>query len=348
MKRKSRMLKLGNIELGGNNPIAVQSMIMCDPININESLRQIHLLENAACDLVRVAIPTIESARALGEIKKNISIPLVADIHFDSELAIEAIKQGADKIRLNPSNIRNSQKIREVVACAKDYKVAIRIGANEGSLKTAERGYSSPAKALFEAVRSELELLEKMSFEYIVLSAKASDLKTNQEVNRLLANHFDYPLHIGVTEAGLPSQGIVKTTLGLGPLLMEGIGDTLRFSLSGSLEDEIFAGKSLLRYLGLEHSVEVIACPTCGRCRWDVASVAKIVSIAVSRLKINATIAVMGCEVNGPGEAAGADFGLAGAGKKVLFFEKGKCIASGNQTEMLNVLMEKLHAWTLS
>lgn len=342
MRKETKLIRIGSRAIGAKQPIAIQSMLMCDPINKPEALRQIQVLEKAGCDLIRIAVPSMESAKNLNYLKNNMHLPLIADIHFDPELAIEAIKQGVDKIRLNPSNIRNESKIREVVACARDYGIPIRVGANQGSLKTQDKADSSPANALFEAICREVDILEKMNFHQIVLSAKASDISINLEVNRKLSQHFDYPLHLGLTEAGLPCQGAVKTSVGLSPLLMEGIGDTLRFSLTGSLEEEIYAGRALLRYLNLEDSIEVIACPTCGRCKWNVAQAALKISQAVSHLKVKASLAVMGCEVNGPGEAAEADFGIAGTGSKVLLFEKGVRVASGEENEMIQLLLEKI------
>jgi (E)-4-hydroxy-3-methylbut-2-enyl-diphosphate synthase len=342
MRKKTKLIKIGSKAIGSNHAIAIQSMLMCDPLNLQEAFRQIQVLENAGCDLLRVAVPSMESARTLNKLKNLMHIPLIADIHFDPELAMEAIKQGVDKIRLNPSNIRNEVKIREVVACAKDHGIPIRVGANQGSLRTQDKLRTTPAKALFEAICKEVDLLEKMSFNQIVLSAKASDIATNLEVNRHLSQTFDYPLHLGLTEAGLPCQGAVKTSLGLSPLLLEGIGDTLRFSLTGSLEEEIYSARALLRYLNLEDSIEVIACPTCGRCKWNVAKAAARISQAVSHLKVKASLAVMGCEVNGPGEASEADFGIAGTGSKVLLFEKGVRIASGEEETMIQLLLDRI------
>ncbi len=345
MKKESKELKIGKCTIGGNQAIAVQSMLTCDPLDIHEAIAQIKELETAGCDIVRVAVPSMESAQKIAFLKTHTALPLVADIHFNADLAIEAIRQGADKIRLNPSNIREERKIQEVVTCALDYKIPIRVGANEGSLKSTERSNKSVVAALFEAVCREVSLLEKYNFNDIVLSAKASDILINQEINRKLSSHFDYPIHLGLTEAGLPCQGIVKTTIGISPLLLEGIGNTLRFSLTGSLVEEVYAARALLRYLGLEESVEVIACPTCGRCRWDVSSAAKRVMDAVSRIKLKASVAVMGCEVNGPGEASHADFALAGSGKQVLLFKHGQRMASGKEEEMLKLLLELLHHW---
>jgi (E)-4-hydroxy-3-methylbut-2-enyl-diphosphate synthase len=342
MRKETRKIRIGATSIGARQAIAIQSMLLCDSTNKQEALRQIQTLENAGCDLIRIAVPSMESAKNLNYLKSNMRLPLIADIHFDPELAIEAIRQGVDKIRLNPSNIRNEVKIREVVACAKDHGIPIRVGANQGSLKAQDKLKTSPAKSLFEAICREVDILEKMNFDQIVLSAKASDIDTNLEVNRSLSQHFDYPLHLGLTEAGLPCQGAVKTSLGLSPLLLEGIGDTLRFSLTGSLEEEVYSARALLRYLNLEESVEVIACPTCGRCKWNVAQAAARISQAVSRLKVKASLAVMGCEVNGPGEAAEADFGIAGTGSKVLLFEKGIRIASGEEEAMIQLLLEKI------
>ncbi len=342
MRKKTKLITIGTKAIGDQQAIAIQSMLMCDPIKLEEALTQVQALESAGCDLIRVAVPSMQSAKNLSILKSKMHIPLIADIHFDPELALEAIKQGVDKIRLNPSNIRNEVQIREVVACAKDHGIPIRVGANQGSLKAQDKHKTSPAKALFDAICREVDLLEKMNFHQIVLSAKASDIRTNLEVNRNLSQAFDYPLHLGLTEAGLPCQGAVKTTLALSPLLTEGIGDTLRFSLTGSLEDEIYAARALLRYLNLEDSVEIIACPTCGRCKWNVAQAAARISQAVSHLKVKASLAIMGCEVNGPGEAAEADFGIAGTGSKVLLFEKGVRIASGEEEAMIQLLLERI------
>ncbi len=347
-RKPTKSIRIGNQIIGSDHPIAVQSMIMADPKKLETSISEIHTLEKAGCDMVRVAVPSRESAMQLRKLKENTRLPLIADIHFDPELALISIQQGVDKIRLNPSNIRNPLKIREVVACARDANIPIRVGANEGSLKVSDTSSSTLLDALFDAIRREVDLLEKFNFDNIVLSAKTSNIERTIAINRMLSNSYSYPLHIGLTEAGLPAQGIVKTCLALTPLLLEGMGDTLRFSLAGHLQEEVFAARSLLRYLDLEPGVEVIACPTCGRSRWKVAQAAERIQEAVSHLKIKATIAVMGCEVNGPGEARHADFGLAGTGEKVLLFEKGQRIALGDENAMMEALLKKLSTWSQS
>jgi len=323
-------------------------MVLSPPHKVQAVLKEMAELTEAGCEIVRIAIPTVEDAVYLGKIISEMPLqptgsrmPVVADIHYDPRIALAAIKQGIDKIRLNPSNIKDASQIRSVVQAAKERGIPIRVGANTGSL----RRYSTVEDAvsqLYEAVCGEVRILEEQDFHDIVLSAKGSSPEINEAINRKLSTEFDYPLHIGLTEAGPLIPGIVKTTLGLAPLLRDGIGDTIRCSLSGELSAEVMMARSLLIELGMRKGVRIISCPMCGRARWDVQKYASEIYKETIRLGINATIAIMGCEVNGPGEAREADIGLAGSGDCLVLFEKGTICAKGTIGEMLQLLREKL------
>lgn len=341
MRKKTKEIRIGNVKIGSNNHIAIQSMVKVHPANIKEAINQIHRLADVGCNLVRIAVPDMEGAEALSFIKKESEIPLIADIHFDYRLAIKAIKSGVDKIRLNPSNIKSFDNIRKVVECAKDHDIPIRVGANFGSLKeTSERG--STVEELFNAVKSEVSLLESLGFYNIILSAKCSDIELNYLINKKLSESFDYPIHIGITEAGTLLSGVVKSSIGLAKLLDEGIGDTIRVSLTGELEREVIAGIAILKTLNLYEGIDIISCPTCGRAKIDVAKYANDVYEKLRGIKKNIKVAIMGCEVNGPGEAKDADIGIAGSGTYSVLFEKGKIIAKGDPSEMIEILVKKL------
>lgn len=315
-------------------------MTVASPANTDRCLSEIKRLEAVGCDLIRVAIPDMASAKAVRILKQYAKVPLIADIHFDPDLALEVIDQGIDKIRLNPSNVKDPVRIKDIVQGASAKHIPIRVGANAGSIKLTPGTLLTDA--LFEALRHEVDLLESQGFSQIVLSAKCSSMEQNRILNQKIAEQYDYPIHIGLTEAGLLTPGIVQTTLSLSALLKAGIGDTLRYSLSGELEQEVIAGKTLLQSLGLRSGVRVIACPMCGRSRWDVQQYAEKVSTACVTLDRSITVAVMGCEVNGPGEAREADYGLAGSGSYVVFFEKGEIQDKGTPEDMLKKLLDKI------
>jgi len=337
IRRLTRSIQIGPRFIGSQHPILVQSMTVAKPSQTDTCLEEIHRLESVGCDFIRVAIPDMASAKAVKILKQASSVPLIADIHFDPDLALEVIDQGIDKIRLNPSNIKDPGRIREIVQAAHQSHIPIRVGANAGSVKM--EGNQTLIEALFQALEKEVALLESLDFHQIVLSAKCSSIELNWKLNQLIASRFDYPIYLGLTEAGLLAPGIVQTTLSLSSLLQAGIGDTIRFSLTGELEQEVNAGKALLQALGMRQGVRIIACPMCGRSRWDVQANAEKVTKALSNLDQPLTIAIMGCEVNGPGEAREADFGLAGSGAFVVYFEKGEILDKGTPDEMLKKLL---------
>ena len=341
LRKKTNEIRIGDVYLGATHPVLVQSMVICPPHMVQEAIRQIQELTTFGCDIVRIAVPTMEDTEYLGKIKKAISIPLVADIHFDPLLAIASIKQGVDKIRLNPSNISDSQMIRKVVKLAKERDCPIRVGANSGSLRRFE-DIDDAIDQLEATIKREIDLLHQYDFDTIVISAKSSHLEINEAINRNLSKIYPYPIHLGVTEAGTLIPGIVKSTLGLLPLLEDGIGDTIRFSLSGELGAEIEAGLALLKELGIRKGVSLISCPMCGRAHWNVAETAKRIMLATNHLTTDLSIAVMGCEVNGPGEAREADIGLAGSGNSIVLFEKGNIVAKGQPEEMFKELLRRV------
>lgn len=315
-------------------------MTVASPSRTEQCIEEIHRLEAVNCDLIRVAIPDLPSAKTVKTLKQATSVPLIADIHFDPDLALEVIKQGIDKIRLNPSNVKDPGRIKEIVEAAREAHIPIRVGANAGSVKA--EGNQTVTESLFQALQKEIDLLESFDFHEIVLSAKCSSLEQNWLLNHQIAKKYDYPIHLGLTEAGLLAPGIVQTTLSLSSLLHAGIGDTIRFSLSGELEQEVNAGKALLQALGLRQGVRIIACPMCGRSRWNVQAYAEKVTNACSNIHKALTIAIMGCEVNGPGEAREADYGLAGSGAYIVYFEKGVILDKGSPEEMLKKLLNSV------
>lgn len=341
MRKKTKEIRVGNIKIGGYNPIAVQSMVKVHPANTKKAINEIKRLASAGCDIVRIAVPDMEGAEALSEIKKEIKIPLVADIHFDYRLALESIERGVDKIRLNPSNIKSSENIKKIVLKAKERAIPIRVGANVGSLK-GKFSFDDQVVELFKAVKSEVSILENLDFYDIVLSAKCSDISLNYNINKRLSNAFDYPIHIGITEAGTLVTGIVKSSIGSYNLLNEGIGDTIRISLTGELENEVISGISLLKVLNLREGVDIVSCPTCGRAKIDVKKLSSLIESKTAKVNKNIKVAIMGCEVNGPGEARDADIGIAGSGSMAVLFEKGEIIAKGSASQMLKLLLKKL------
>ena len=318
----------GGVTIGGGSPITVQSMTNTNTADILATAAQINALEKLGCDIIRLAVPDIESANAIGEIKKYISIPLVADIHFDHKLAIRAAEAGADKIRINPGNIGSEDNVRSVADICSAKGIPIRIGVNSGSISNeliSKHGGVNP-EAMLESALGHIELLNRFDFDDICISVKSSNVPLTIAAYRLLDERIDYPLHLGVTEAGTEYMGIVKSAIGIGTLLTRNIGDTIRVSLTASPEREVEAGVAILKAVGLRSGYELISCPTCGRCRINLVEIANEVE---SRLKIlgkNITVAVMGCAVNGPGEASRADFGIAGGDGEGVIFKKGALI----------------------
>lgn len=320
----SKIVSVGNILIGGGNPVSIQSMTNTDTRNVKETVSQLKSLEEAGVDIVRLAVLDIEAAQAIKVIKKQTKVPLIADIHFDYRLALESMKSGIDALRLNPGNIKDKEKVKEVIKEAKDRNLTIRVGVNGGSLDRAIYKEVN-AQNMVKSASEHIKLMEDLNFTNIKVSLKASDIKTTIEANTLFREKFDYPIHLGVTEAGTLRSSLIKSTSALSYLLMQGIGDTIRYSITGDPVEEVMAGKMLLKFLGLrkEPSVEIISCPTCGRCQVNVEEVASFIEKHVQNIKKNITIAIMGCVVNGPGEAKHADFGVAGsADGNFIYFEK--------------------------
>ena len=341
-RENTKRVMIGNVPVGGGAPIVVQSMTKTFTIDTTKTIRQIKRLENLGCEVVRLAVPDQDSAVALGRIKKNTRIPLIADIHFDWRLALEAIRQGVDGLRINPGNIGARWKIKEVVTAAKERAIPIRVGVNSGSLeRDILKRYKRPTpEALVESARRHIEMLEDMGFSSIKVSLKGSDVPLTIEAYRLFAEEFDYPTHIGITEAGPPPLGTIKSAVGLGILLYQGIGDTIRVSLTASPYEEVRAAYEILSSLGLRRrGVQIISCPTCGRCSIDIIRMARDVTKRLSRIDRPITVAVMGCVVNGPGEAREADYGIAGSKGEGILFSKGEVVKRVRQEELIEELM---------
>lgn len=338
--RKTREIKIGNLFIGGDNPVVIQSMTNTFTKDVKATVSQILELEKAGCEMVRVTVNNDEAAEAIKDIKKQIHIPLVADIHFDYKLALKAIENGVDKLRINPGNIGDDEKIRLVVEMAKEYKIPIRIGVNSGSIekKILEKYGKPTADGMVESAMYHIALLEKYDFHDIVVSLKASNVQMMIEAYRKISKIIDYPLHLGVTEAGTAFQGTVKSSIGIGSLLIDGIGDTIRVSLTENPVEEIKVAKEILKVLGLRKGVEIISCPTCGRTEIDLISLAKKVEKEFGNIDKNIKIAVMGCVVNGPGEAKEADYGVAGGKGVGLIFKKGEILKKVREDEIISEL----------
>ncbi|HHY95728.1 MAG TPA: flavodoxin-dependent (E)-4-hydroxy-3-methylbut-2-enyl-diphosphate synthase [Firmicutes bacterium] len=347
--RQSRPVKVGRVQLGGGAPVCVQSMTKTDTRDVDATVRQIQELAAAGCEIVRLAVPDGEAASRLGEIKKASPVPLVADIHYDYRLALEALRQGVDKLRLNPGNIGPRWKVEEVARAARDRGVPIRIGVNAGSLErqaaaAAAQG-TSRARAMLESALRQAEILEGVGFSQIVLSLKAVDIPTTIAANRLAAAATPYPLHLGVTEAGTAWPGAIRSAVGLGVLLLEGIGDTIRVSLNAPPRLEVEAAWHILRAVGLrQQGVELIACPTCGRCQVDLMPVAEKVERALAAVKDPLRVAVMGCVVNGPGEAREADVGVAAGKGQGVLFRHGQVVRKVPESDMVEELLAEVEA----
>ena len=328
----SKQIIAGGVAIGGGAPVTIQSMCNTHTEDAKATIAQIHALEEAGCEIVRVTVPNMEAAHALSEIKENISIPLVADIHFDYRLAVEAAARGADKIRINPGNIGGDDRVKAVVDACREHKVPIRIGVNGGSLEKdllAKYGRVTP-EALVESALRHVRLLEKFDFTEICISVKSSE-------------KVDYPLHLGVTEAGTPTMGLLKSAIGIGGLLCEGIGDTMRVSLTADPVEEVYAAKRILQACGIRRSgVNLVSCPTCGRTAYDMIPIAEELERRLADCKKNITVAVMGCVVNGPGEASAADIGVAGGKGEGMIFRKGKILYKVPQEKLVDALMEEI------
>ncbi|MFZ5802682.1 MAG: flavodoxin-dependent (E)-4-hydroxy-3-methylbut-2-enyl-diphosphate synthase [Candidatus Omnitrophota bacterium] len=343
VRKKTRQVKVGDVLLGGDAPVRIQSMTTTPPREVQATVDQIHGLEEAGCEIVRVACPTEADARSLGKIKSRIRIPLVADIHFNYHFALIALEEGVDKLRLNPGNIGSRDRVEAVVKKASEKKVPIRIGVNAGSLeKDLEEKFGRTPAALVESAKRHVGILEAMDFRDIVISLKASDVPTMIESYRLASRTFDYPLHLGVTEAGTLLRGSIHNAIGIGTLLYEGIGDTLRVSLTADSREEIKVAKMILEALGLRKGVRVISCPSCGRAEVDVFKLAEEVERRAMGLKNPLTLSVMGCAVNGPGEAHESDFGITGGKEKGILYIDGKQHRVVDEKDLVDELFREI------
>ncbi|KKP95683.1 MAG: 4-hydroxy-3-methylbut-2-en-1-yl diphosphate synthase [Candidatus Moranbacteria bacterium GW2011_GWE1_36_7] len=345
-RRKTRKIKVGNIFVGGNAPVVIQSMCTTDTRDVKATVKQIRQLQMAGCEIIRVAVPDMIAAKALGEIKKQISIPLVADIHFSAEFAMEAMRQGIDKLRINPGNIGNEEKIKMVVLEAKKRKIPIRIGVNGGSLEKdilAKYKGKVTAKAMVESAMRHIKILEKYNFKDIIVSLKASDIERTIEAYRILSKKVDYPLHIGITEAGTIFRGTVVSSIGLGILLYEGIGDTMRVSLTADPVEEIRVAWEICKSLGVrKRGITVTSCPTCGRTEINLIALAGKVEKALIGIDKDIHVAVMGCVVNGPGEAREADLAIIGGKGVGLIMKKGEIIRKIDEKDLLEEFIKEV------
>lgn len=344
-RKKTKLIKLGNKLIGGDSPITVQSMLNVPSTDIAGSVEQAVRLEKAGCDIIRIAIPDKDAIQLIPAIKKEVSVPIVADIHFDYKLALEAAHAGIDKIRINPGNIGSDDRVKQVADICRQKSIPIRIGVNSGSLeKEILAKYSHPtAEALCESAMYHASLLEKFDFDDIVLSIKSSDVLTMTRAYTLASEQCNYPLHLGVTEAGTKRLGIIKSSAGIGSLLLNGIGDTIRISLTADPVEEVYAAKDLLRAIGIKKDgVTFVSCPTCGRTRIDLIGLAERVQNRLADCDKNIKVAVMGCVVNGPGEAREADIGIAGGKGEGLIFKKGEIIKKVPEEQLLDALMEEI------
>ena len=344
----TKEIQIGDRKIGGGNPVLIQSMCNTKTENVAATVEQIHRLEDAGCDIIRVAVPTMEAAAAIREIKKQIHIPLVADIHFDYRLAIAAIESGADKIRINPGNIGARERVKAVVDKAKEYGIPIRVGVNSGSLEKdllAKYG-GVTAEALVESALKEVAVVEELGYDNLVISIKSSDVLMCVAAHELIAKKTNYPLHVGITESGTLLSGNIKSSVGLGIILHEGIGDTIRVSLTGDPVEEVKSARLILKTLGLRKGgVEVVSCPTCGRTKIDLIGLANQVETMVQDIPLDIKVAVMGCVVNGPGEAKEADLGIAGGDGVGLLIRHGEVVKKVPETDLLDTLRQELLTW---
>ncbi len=344
----TRKVSIGGRVIGGGSPVAIQSMTNTPTEDIEATTAQISRLEKAGCEIIRCTVPTLEAAKALKEIKKQIGIPLVADIHFDYKMAIAAMENGADKIRINPGNIGGREKVKAVVTAAKERNIPIRVGVNSGSLERelVEKYGGVTAEGIVESALDKIHMIEDMDYDNLVISIKSSDVMMCVRAHELLADQTPYPLHVGITESGTVNSGNIKSAIGLALILNQGIGDTIRVSLTGDPVEEIRSAKLILRTLGLRKGgIEVVSCPTCGRTKIDLIRLAGEVEKMVADIPLDIKVAVMGCVVNGPGEAKEADIGIAGGIKEGLLIKKGGIIRKVPEAELLETLRQELLSW---
>lgn len=345
---KTRTVQIGDRVIGGGNPVLIQSMTNTATEDVEATVAQILRLERAGCEIIRCTVPTMEAARALTKIKEQIHIPLVADIHFDYKMAVAAIENGADKIRINPGNIGSRENVAAVVAAAKERNIPIRVGVNSGSLERelVEKYHGVTAQGIVESALDKVRMIEELGYENLVVSIKSSDVMMCVKAHELLAKQTDYPLHVGITESGTVTSGNIKSAVGLGIILYQGIGDTIRVSLTGDPVEEVKSARLILRTLGLRKGgIEVVSCPTCGRTKIDLIGLANRVEEMVADIPLDIKVAVMGCAVNGPGEAKEADIGIAGGIGEGLLIKKGEIVKKVPEVELLDTLREELLHW---
>ncbi len=345
MRKQKRIVNIGGVKIGGDNPVAIQSMCNTDTRDVKATVNQIHELENAGCEIIRVAVPDMVAAKAVADIKKRIHIPLVVDIHFDYRLALECMKNGADKVRINPGNIGDRDRVKQVVEMAKEREIPIRIGVNGGSLEREllQKYGGVTADALVESAMGHVAILDELNFNNVVVSIKISDVPKMLCAYRKFNEISDIPLHIGVTESGTLKGGTIKSAVGIGALLAEGIGDTMRVSLTANPVEEIYAAYDIQKVLGMRKTgAEIVSCPTCGRTQLDLISIANEVEKRAANIDKPIKIAVMGCAVNGPGEAREADIGIAGGKGEGLIFKKGEIIKKVPQDRLVDELMKEI------
>lgn len=345
---QTRTVQIGDRVIGGGNPVLIQSMTNTATEDVEATVAQILRLEQAGCEIIRCTVPNMEAARALAKIKERIHIPLVADIHFDYKMAIAAIENGADKIRINPGNIGSRENVAAVVAAAKERNIPIRVGVNSGSLERelVEKYHGVTAQGIVESALDKVGIIEELGYDNLVISIKSSDVMMCVEAHELLAKQTNYPLHVGITESGTVASGNIKSAVGLGIILHQGIGDTIRVSLTGDPVEEIKSARLILRTLGLRKGgIEVVSCPTCGRTKIDLIGLATRVEEMVADIPLDIKVAVMGCAVNGPGEAKEADIGIAGGIGEGLLIKKGEIVKKVPEAELLDTLREELLHW---
>ncbi len=340
----TKEIKIGNKRIGAGNKILVQSMLNVISTDVEGNIEQAKRLEAAGCDIIRVSVPDLEAVRLVDAIKSQTNIPLVADIHFDYKIALECAEAGVDKIRINPGNIGSSDRVKAVANACKQKNIPIRIGVNSGSLdkEILKKHGAVTAAALCESALSQAKMLEEFDFDDIVISIKSSDVRKTIDAYRMVSSQCNYPLHLGITEAGSAHMGLVKSAIGIGSLLCDGIGDTIRVSLTDAPEKEVDAGRDILRAIGLEKGVQLVSCPTCGRTKIDLIRIAAEVEAALKNVKKDIKVAVMGCVVNGPGEASDADIGIAGGDKCAVLFKKGEIICKISENEIVDRLLSEI------
>ena len=347
-RNETKKIRIGDVWIGGGSPVAIQSMTNTKTEDVEATVGQIHRLEKAGCEIIRCAVPTMEAAHALGEIKKQIHIPLVADIHFDYRLAIAAIENGADKIRINPGNIGSRERVQAVVDAARERGIPIRVGVNSGSLEKdlVEKYGGVTAEGIVESALDKVHMIEEMGYDNLVVSIKSSDVLMCVKAHELIAKECPYPLHVGITESGTLMSGNIKSSIGLALILHQGIGDTIRVSLTGDPVEEVKSAKLILRTLGLRRGgIEVVSCPTCGRTKIDLIGLANQVEQMAADFPLDIKVAVMGCVVNGPGEAKEADIGIAGGIGEGLLIKKGEIVKKVKEEELLDTLRQELEHW---